>query len=95
MKRLLASALIVLVGTGLVIPSAHAARRLTVHQVCASYLPDYKPFAVPGGVRCAANPAQLFWGGSRGLEIGLIDVLAPGSHRVDPRNPWSDWIVTG
>ena len=72
-------------------PVANAGHIADVQEICAS-LEGYQPYDVGGTVKCGTSPTQAFWGGipiarNKGLD------LPPGSYRLDPGNPWSDWYV--
>ena len=105
---LAAGAAVLAVGAALpvsIAPQAHADRVVNVWDLCNNYKPGYVPaiagFTI-GGVRCT-TPASVGLSAvmppddsaTGGLIAPGFPGLPPGSYRVNPFDPFSDWVIPG
>jgi hypothetical protein len=73
-----------------------------VYDICNSYRPGYRPvvalgtlgelICIPGGALPVAGLSDSLEGRVR---AGNLPGLPPGSYRVNPLDPFSDWVIPG
>jgi hypothetical protein len=83
-------------------PQAHADRVVSVNDLCNGYKPGYVPMIAGftlGAVYCSAPgtlPLQGLSDSAAGyVTPGTLPGLPPGSVRVNPFDPFSDWVIPG
>jgi hypothetical protein len=84
-------------------PHAHADRVVSVNDLCNVYKPGYVPMVAAftiGEIICVApayfNPLPGLNDSNAGrVKPGNLPGLPPGSYRVNPFDPFSDWVVPG
>ena len=84
------------------VPQAHADRIVNVWDLCNGYKPGSVPMIAGftlGAVYCSAPgtlPMQGLSDSAEGyVKAGNIPGLPPGSFRVNPFDPFSDWVIPG
>jgi hypothetical protein len=84
-------------------PLAHADHTVSVYDLCSNYRPGYVPAIAGftlGGVRCT-SPTSIGLSAlippddssTGGLIAPGFPGLPPGAYRVNPVDPFSDWVV--
>jgi hypothetical protein len=82
-------------------PLGHADRTVTANEVCNMYKPGYIAMLSLGSVlpRAICVPPGTFLPGvtdsSEGFLAPTLPGLPPGSHRVNPWDPFSAWVIPG
>ena len=83
-------------------PLAHADRVVTVNDLCNGYKPGYVPMIAGftlGAIYCSAPgtlPLQGLSDSTEGyVKPETLPGLPPGSYRVNPFDPFSDWVIPG
>jgi hypothetical protein len=83
-------------------PQAHADRIVNVWDLCNGYKPGSVPMIAGftlGAVYCSTPgtiPLQGLSDSTEGyVKAGTLPGLPPGSFRVNPFDPFSDWVIPG
>jgi hypothetical protein len=82
-------------------PLGHADRTVTANEVCNMYKPGYVAMLSLGSVlpKAICVPPGTFLPGVTDSNEGFLGPtlpgLPPGSHRVNPWDPFSPWVIPG
>jgi hypothetical protein len=84
------------------VPAARADRIVNVYDLCNGYKPGYVPavtIGTLGELKCIAPgsiPVALADDSVQGrIAPGAVPGLPPGSYRMNPFDPFSDWVIPG